>query len=563
MPFQLSPGVNVTEIDLTTVIPAVATTDAAIGGVFKWGPVDKPQLVVSEAELASEYGKPDSDNAETWFTAANFLAYSNRLHVSRAHHSTGDNFRVEGYAFNGGNYIAVDGNTSTGVEAGDIVAGTIAGFPVNAAVIVANTSSLTLTEDASSVAIFAADGTITPTTTIDFAEGEAVVLSMSSGPGDQPPTGLTDGDKYYVRDLTSSTFKLCSGAPGNTAISTLAADGVGSLTLTRSGTKIVVSGGYTGTSGVYGFEVHDPKYSFNAIANTTAMDSDAVMSNHIVKNDDHYDTGIESDFDSAVRFIARCPGALGNSLEVSVCDSASAFSSNIQLVNTSITIAVGSNTATITSLNTAQEITDMTDLLAVGDLVKLGNSQIGVQYLEITDIEPATTTSANIQFAQTLVTTENVTVNEGDDLNRLWGHWEVVEGAPGRSAYVASQGNTAANDELHIVVTDKDGDITGVPNTILEVWQGLSRATDAKDVDGGNLYYKDVINQSSKYIWWANDSSAAPSATALNVASSTDTTPDTMSFAHGRDIPGEADNQNIGDILRAYDLFKSTEDYDI
>jgi len=42
MPFQLSPGVNVTEIDLTTVIPAVATTDAAIGGVFKWGPVDKP-----------------------------------------------------------------------------------------------------------------------------------------------------------------------------------------------------------------------------------------------------------------------------------------------------------------------------------------------------------------------------------------------------------------------------------------------------------------------------------------------------------------------------------------
>jgi len=58
MPFQLSPGVNVTEIDLTTVIPAVATTDAAIGGVFQWGPVDKPSLVVSEDELAQVYGKP-------------------------------------------------------------------------------------------------------------------------------------------------------------------------------------------------------------------------------------------------------------------------------------------------------------------------------------------------------------------------------------------------------------------------------------------------------------------------------------------------------------------------
>ena len=105
-----------------------------------------------------------------------------------------------------------------------------------------------------------------------------------------------------------------------------------------------------------------------------------------------------------------CPGSLGNSLKVSVCDSAAAFTSDIQLVNTSITIAVGSNTATITSLNNVQEITDMTDLLTVGDLVKLGNSEIGIQYLEVTAIETAVSTSANISFAQALVTTENVTV---------------------------------------------------------------------------------------------------------------------------------------------------------
>ena len=78
---------------------------------------------------------------------------------------------------------------------------------------------------------------------------------------------------------------------------------------------------------------------------------------------------------------------------------------------------------------------------------------------------------------QALVTTENVTVAQGDDLTRLWGQWDVVEKAPGTSAYVAAQGNTAAKDEMHIVVMDEDGDITGVPNTILEVWQGLSRAT--------------------------------------------------------------------------------------
>jgi hypothetical protein len=45
MAFQVSPGVNVTEIDLTTVVPAVSTTEGALAGVFRWGPVGKRILV--------------------------------------------------------------------------------------------------------------------------------------------------------------------------------------------------------------------------------------------------------------------------------------------------------------------------------------------------------------------------------------------------------------------------------------------------------------------------------------------------------------------------------------
>ena len=86
--FQISPGVNITEIDLTTVVPSVATTDGAVGGVFRWGPVDQFLLIESENALALRYGKPTSLNAETWFTAANFLAYGNRLYVSRAANTT-------------------------------------------------------------------------------------------------------------------------------------------------------------------------------------------------------------------------------------------------------------------------------------------------------------------------------------------------------------------------------------------------------------------------------------------------------------------------------------------
>ena len=83
MGFQVSPGVNVSEIDLTTVVPAVSTTEGAIAGVFNWGPVEQRVLVDSETTLVSRFGKPTSDNAETFFTAANFLAYGNKLYVVR------------------------------------------------------------------------------------------------------------------------------------------------------------------------------------------------------------------------------------------------------------------------------------------------------------------------------------------------------------------------------------------------------------------------------------------------------------------------------------------------
>jgi len=73
MPFQVSPGVNVSEIDLTTVVPAVSTTEGAIAGVFRWGPVDTRVLVDSEDTLVNRFGKPNGDlNPETFFTAANF-----------------------------------------------------------------------------------------------------------------------------------------------------------------------------------------------------------------------------------------------------------------------------------------------------------------------------------------------------------------------------------------------------------------------------------------------------------------------------------------------------------
>jgi hypothetical protein len=84
MAFSLSPGVNVTEIDLTTVVPRVATTDGALAGVFVWGPAQEVTLVDSEDNLVRLFGKPNTDNCQNWFTAANFLSYCNKLRLVRA-----------------------------------------------------------------------------------------------------------------------------------------------------------------------------------------------------------------------------------------------------------------------------------------------------------------------------------------------------------------------------------------------------------------------------------------------------------------------------------------------
>ena len=102
MAFQVSPGVLVTEKDLTTVIPAVSVSIGAFAGFFKWGPLNDIALVSTEDQLVKRFGKPDDATATSFFTAANFLAYGIRLKVVRVADSSaknadsnGDGIRIE------------------------------------------------------------------------------------------------------------------------------------------------------------------------------------------------------------------------------------------------------------------------------------------------------------------------------------------------------------------------------------------------------------------------------------------------------------------------------------
>ena len=428
--FQTSPGINVSEIDLTTTTPAVDTTVGAFAGVFRWGPVGVRTLVTSENDLVAKFGKPTSINPETFFTAANFLSYSNALYISRA-----------------------------------------------------------------------ANSSIT-TSAIAVANAAAVVGANSI---------------YTVLNV----------------------------------------------------------FDFDTKSNT-----------------------INS---SEVTYIARCPGELGNSLKVSVCDNASQYTSTVALVdasfttaNTKFTLAVGSSEGVINLYNPSMtnftgntpivQATTTSNKFNVGEFIVVGDNNIGKQSLKIlsktivvSNTAGVNTGSATItfKFDQPLKLSTDISTQS---LNRYWEYYSQFDSAPGRSAFVEANGNTASQtasataqqDELHVVVIDEDGGFTGSPGAVLEAFSGLSRATDAKLSDGSSNYYKNVINDRSAYIWAGADRFGAESNTALNVLSSnTVAIPSalTLSFVNGRDVnEGEGDaNTSIAfsDLARAYDLFNSPEDSDI
>lgn len=83
MAFNVSPGVSVQEKDATTIVPAIATTAGGFAGVFQWGPAEVVRTISTEKQLVDTFGKPNSNTAVSFFTAANFLSYSQNLGVVR------------------------------------------------------------------------------------------------------------------------------------------------------------------------------------------------------------------------------------------------------------------------------------------------------------------------------------------------------------------------------------------------------------------------------------------------------------------------------------------------
>jgi phage tail sheath protein FI len=141
---------------------------------------------------------------------------------------------------------------------------------------------------------------------------------------------------------------------------------------------------------------------------------------------------------------------------------------------------------------------------------------------------------------------------------------------PGTSYFVSSSfGNESANDELHLVVVDEDGSITGVANTVLEKYAFLSKATNARNESGESIYWKDVIFRKSKFIYITGVPFQATGtlvdnwnviATANSAYQTTKNT--TADLAYTLRAGSDATITD-GDIITAYDRIAQAEEVDV
>jgi hypothetical protein len=222
-------------------------------------------------------------------------------------------------------------------------------------------------------------------------------------------------------------------------------------------------------------------------------------------------------------FIARYPGDLGNSLKVSICENAANFSSNSDI--SALSINVGSVFATGVQGYAS---------LVVGDILTVGSAAIGYQDLVVaeTPISDTVTFTKKYRLSTALSAANNVV--------RHWGTYKSVSGAP-----------TAGN--IHVVVIDEDGAVTGTIGAVIEVFENVSTTATEKTESGATNYYKDVINNSSSWIWATGvDQSTVGIAPFSNY----------LSFTGGTDGVSES-AVSLSILATGYDLFVSPEDVDI
>ena len=285
------------------------------------------------------------------------------------------------------------------------------------------------------------------------------------------------------------------------------------------------------------------------VQNSSVSNATESGSTFVIKNTTDYQNNYADGSASVGLWAARTAGAFGNSLQISTCPSATAYEEVNKTTVADASMAVGDTVVTVTS-GTG---------ISAGDIVNFGDQyEYRVVSVSTNDLnivrkeEPqhfGTSDSSGLHAVPT----------NGAAVRRRWKYYDLFDKAPGTSPAAAAKGGS--NDELHIVVVDEDGAITGTKGDVLETYDAVSKGSDAKTPQGDVNYYPDVIYNKSNYIYWMDHNSSGTNwGSALSGITFTDVTAvSNVSLSNGSDGTAATTAQK----LTAYQKFQDAETVDV
>jgi hypothetical protein len=537
---QLSPGVVVIERDLTTVANTVVDNVGVIAGAFEKGPVEEVVDITSEKQLLSVFGKPNDLNYEFWFSASQFLLYGGSLKVIRTTSASLKNAIdkaqtvtanltandtvvtvVSSLNFNVGDYLKVDDEILevTAVNGNDVTV--LRGQLATAAVSHSAGRPVTLIEPQLANQSIIDEGAT-------FSASDATLTVQNAAQLSIAINGyiLIDNEILQVTAISGDNLTVTRGQLGTTA--TQHNDGV-------DVTKVLVTIDATNINETTTTGVNPP----------------------LIKNLNFYETTVEG-ASNPWNWAARTPGTYGNSVKLVMTDAGADQVLNLASPNSGTEWDFSSGDAVeFPNAGVAGQVyhyslllrlaaTGLTGKFNVGDTVSASNGTVtgtvvaydpGRRLIEVAVGASTTyfqasqtltgtagagtiesverrlyvylTSQAQFQQGQSVEDQESRTVSilgvRSEYEDREYGDgqkWINVAPRPSTSQYISERGGK--NDEMHILVLDADGKITGTPGSLLEKFLFVSKASNAKGPQGENNYYKDVIKANSQYLYWGS-----------------------------------------------------------
>ena len=557
---QLSPGVVVLEKDLTTVANATLDNVAVVVGSFEKGPVNKIVDITSEKELLSVFGRPNDYNYEYWYNAAQFLLYGGTLKVIRANSTSLkngiDTAQTTSSTFSASDTtltvasaadIAVDDYLLIDAEIVKVTVITSLDLTVQrgqlstSAVSHAANSSITLIEDAGTSTTMNQGGTLA-------AGGTTLTVTSVAALGVSTNDYIKIADEILrIGGISGNDLTVSRGALETTAATQTDGQTVTKLTVTAAKTSIneTTSTGVTvpiirnieeyeanvesGSNAWKWGSRHPGTYGNSLRVVTTDAGPDQILSlaqpssaewEFQTTSDVSYSAAnatakiyrytvvatldapsIAGDFNTGEFWRAETDAA--SPVSIAVQGTVKAYDPITRKIELDINYSLSS------------------DVLEVGDVIALwtaasGGSKTGDKAkVTVINRQLHILKDSNANRFEPNYTIEddngggspNITVasvrSEYDE--RYFGgsqKWNAIAPRPTTSPWVADRGGS--DDQMHIIILDGDGKLTGTPGSVLEKFLFVSKASDAKGVQGETIYYKDVIKNNSQYIYWGS-----------------------------------------------------------